>query len=85
MSRFTDHAGRPLVAVTGIGIVTPLGIGAADNWAALTAGRSGIRRITRFPTEHLRTTIAGTVELPGEDTGAMTSSQRVARYASLLA
>jgi 3-oxoacyl-[acyl-carrier-protein] synthase II len=85
MSRFTDHAGRPLVAVTGIGVVTPLGLGVADNWAALTSGRSGIRRITRFPTEHLRTTIAGTVELPGEDTGAMTSSQRVARYATLVA
>ena len=85
MSRFTDHAGRPLVAVTGIGVVTPLGLGVADNWAALTSGRSGIRRITRFPTEHLRTTIAGTVELPGEDTGAMTSSRRVARYATLVA
>ena len=44
-----DHAGRPLVAVTGIGIVTPLGLGVAANWEALRAGRSGIRRITRFP------------------------------------
>lgn len=85
MSRFADHAGRPLVAVTGMGVVTPLGLGVADNWAALTAGRSGIRRITRFPTEHLRTTIAGTVELPGEDTGAMTSAERVTRYATVVA
>jgi 3-oxoacyl-[acyl-carrier-protein] synthase II len=85
MSSDLDHAGRPVVAVTGIGIVTPLGIGVADNWSALRAGRSGIRRISRFPTEHLRTTIAGTVDLPNEDTAVMTSSQRVTRYATLAA
>jgi 3-oxoacyl-[acyl-carrier-protein] synthase II len=56
-----DKFGRPIVAVTGIGIVTSLGIGKTDNWAKLTAGQSGIRRITRFPTEGLRTTMAGAV------------------------
>jgi 3-oxoacyl-[acyl-carrier-protein] synthase II len=56
-----DKAGRQIVAVTGIGIVTSLGVGKTDNWAKLTAGQSGIRRITRFPTEGLRTTIAGAV------------------------
>ena len=61
-----DHLGRPIVAVTGIGLVTPLGFGVADNWAALLAGRSGITRIARFPTDHLKTTIAGTVSLPAE-------------------
>lgn len=61
-----DHRGRPLVAVTGIGAVTPLGFGVAESWSALLAGRSGLRRITRFPTEHLRTSIAGTVDLPEE-------------------
>src|SRR5215510_7554221 len=50
------------VAVTGIGVVTSLGIGIADNWRKLTAGQSGIRRISRFPTDALRTTIAGTVD-----------------------
>ncbi|HEV2558660.1 MAG TPA: beta-ketoacyl-ACP synthase [Microvirga sp.] len=58
----TDHQGRPLVAVTGMGVVTSLGQGKDDTWAALTAGRSGIRRIGRFPTEGLRTTIAGTID-----------------------
>ena len=57
-----DKQGRPLVAVTGMGVVTSLGQGKDDNWAAMTAGRSGIHRITRFPTEGLRTTIAGTID-----------------------
>ncbi|MCA3564839.1 MAG: beta-ketoacyl-ACP synthase [Methylocystis sp.] len=60
--RTLDKQGRPVVAVTGMGVVTSLGVGKTDNWAALTAGRSGIHRITRFPTEGLRTTIAGTVD-----------------------
>ncbi len=60
--RTLDKQGRPVVAVTGMGVVTSLGVGKADNWAALTAGKSGIHRITRFPTEGLRTTIAGTVD-----------------------
>src|SRR5262245_46343687 len=54
--------GRPVVVVTGIGVSTPLGASKADNWAKLTAGESGIRRITRFANEGLRTTIAGTVD-----------------------
>ncbi|MGO4525637.1 beta-ketoacyl-ACP synthase [Microvirga sp. 2MCAF35] len=57
-----DRQGRPLVAVTGMGMVTSLGQGKDDTWAALTAGKSGIHRINRFPTEGLRTTIAGTID-----------------------
>jgi 3-oxoacyl-[acyl-carrier-protein] synthase II len=62
MTRTLDKHGRPVVAITGAGVVTSLGVGKADNWAALTAGKSGIHRITRFPIEGLRTTIAGTVD-----------------------
>ncbi|AWN44071.1 beta-ketoacyl-ACP synthase [Methylobacterium durans] len=62
-----DARGRPLVAVTGIGLVTSLGQGQAETWAALTAGRSGIHAIARFPTEGLRTTIAGTVDFLDTD------------------
>jgi len=62
MSATRDARGRPVVAVTGMGVVTSLGRGLADNWAALTAGRSGVRAVTRFPTDHLRTTIAATVD-----------------------
>ncbi|HMN37639.1 MAG TPA: beta-ketoacyl-ACP synthase [Hyphomicrobium sp.] len=60
--QYLDHKGRPLVAVTGMGIVTSLGRGKQDNWSKLTSGASGIRTITRFPIDGLRTTIAGTVE-----------------------
>ena len=48
MSQSTrDHKGRPIVAVTGIGVVTSLGQGKEDSWRNLTAGESGIRRIER--------------------------------------
>jgi len=57
-----DTFGRPIVVVTGMGIVTSLGAGKSDNWTKLTAGESGIRTITRFPTESLKTTMAGTVD-----------------------
>ncbi len=57
-----DKFGRPVVVVTGIGLVTSLGQGKADNWRRLTAGESGIHTITRFPIEGMRTTIAGTVD-----------------------
>ncbi len=36
------------MAVTGIGVVSPLGDGVEANWEGLLAGRSGIRRLTRF-------------------------------------
>ncbi len=62
MSGTHDKAGRPIVVVTGMGIVTSLGTGTEDNWRKLTAGESGIRPISRFATEGLKTRIAGTVD-----------------------
>ena len=59
---YRDARGRPLIAVTGIGVVSSLGQGQADTWAAMSAGRSGIHTIARFSTEGLRTRIAGTVD-----------------------
>ena len=50
------------VAITGMGMITSLGQGKDENWARLTAGASGIKTISRFPIEELRTTIAGCVD-----------------------
>jgi 3-oxoacyl-[acyl-carrier-protein] synthase II len=62
MTASRDKFGRPIVVVTGMGIVTSLGTGKEDNWAKLTAGESGIRTITRFPIDGLKTTMAGTID-----------------------
>jgi 3-oxoacyl-[acyl-carrier-protein] synthase II len=44
---------RRRVAVTGVGVITPLGSGVEKTWSALCAGQSGIHRITRFdPSTH---------------------------------
>ncbi|NWF38656.1 beta-ketoacyl-ACP synthase II [Mariprofundus sp. NF] len=51
------------VVVTGVGLVTPLGTGTNVTWENLTAGRSGIRRISHFDAEAtgMACTIAGEV------------------------
>jgi 3-oxoacyl-[acyl-carrier-protein] synthase II len=71
MAAGKDKMGRPVVVVTGLGVVTSLGAGKTDNWAKLTGGESGIKTITRFPTDGLKTRIAGTIDyLPPQDTAA---------------
>jgi len=62
-----DHRGRPVVAVTGYGMISSLGRGVADSWAGLAAGRSGIRKISRFPTDNMRTIIAGAIDYLWQD------------------
>ncbi|MCD8002174.1 MAG: beta-ketoacyl-[acyl-carrier-protein] synthase family protein [Oscillospiraceae bacterium] len=49
------------IAVTGMGVVTPVGIGVEDYWNALLAGRCGVGRITRFDAEALAVKIAAEV------------------------
>jgi 3-oxoacyl-[acyl-carrier-protein] synthase II len=49
------------VVVTGIGLVSSLGIGTESNWAALTAGTSGVATITKFDASQFATKIAGEV------------------------
>ena len=58
----TGSSATKPIAVTGIGILTSLGEGKAENWRRLSAGESGIHRLTRFPIEGLRTTIGGSVD-----------------------
>ncbi|UWF59680.1 beta-ketoacyl-ACP synthase [Brucella sp. 2716] len=82
MTKYTDHLGRPIVAITGAGVVSSLGQGKDDNWAALTGGKSGIHTITRFPTENLNTRFSGTVDfLPESESGASALSEALARLA----
>ncbi|PLX98981.1 MAG: beta-ketoacyl-[acyl-carrier-protein] synthase II [Desulfuromonas sp.] len=50
------------VVVTGIGVVSPLGIGTEKNWEALIKGQSGISPITRYDASDLPTRIAGEVK-----------------------
>jgi 3-oxoacyl-[acyl-carrier-protein] synthase II len=79
MARYRDQAGRPIVVVTGMGLVTSLGIGTADNWRKLTAGQSGIHAIMRFATEGLKTRIAGTIDfVPIEQLSSPELSERLA-------
>ncbi len=76
-----DSRGRPVVVVTGTGVLTSLGNGKHDNWRELTAGHSGIRRISRFPVAGLRTSIAGTVDfVPVDELSAPALSQRLAEF-----
>ena len=53
---------RRRVVVTGIGLVSSLGIGNDANWAAIKAGQSGIGTITKFDTTQFATRIAGEVK-----------------------
>ena len=50
------------VVVTGVGLITPLGIGVEETWQALCAGKSGIAEITRFDTKDFHTKIAGEIK-----------------------
>lgn len=50
------------VVVTGLGIVSPVGNDIAAAWSNLTAGRSGVSRITRFDASAFRAQIAGEVK-----------------------
>ena len=43
MAQHRDNAGRPIVVVTGMGVVTSLGAGKTDNWQQADRRQSGIR------------------------------------------
>ncbi len=82
MASTRDKLGRPIVVVTGLGVVTSLAAGKADNWAKLTGGQSGIHAITRFPTDGLKTRIAGSVDFLGQPESTAAHSERMADLAA---
>ena len=53
------------VVVTGLGMVTPLGVGVDHNWSQILAGCTGIGRITNFEVDDIACQIAG--QVPGAD------------------
>ena len=76
--------GRVRVAVTGIGLVCPLGIGREEAWAAALAGRSGAGLITLFDASELPVRMA--CEVPGFEPGEFMdrkAARRMDRYAQL--
>lgn len=70
------------VVVTGVGAITPLGIGAPAFWDGLTAGRSGIRRIEGFDPSGLDVQIAGEVRgFVAKDFMDFKAARRMDRFA----
>ena len=66
------------VVVTGIGMLTPLGIGVEKNWQQLISGSSGIRKITHIDTESMRAKVVGRVW--DYDGGDYFSTKELRRY-----
>jgi len=56
------HSERRRVVVTGVGLVSPLGVGTAETWQGLLAGKSGVGPLTRFDCSAYPTRIAGEVK-----------------------
>jgi 3-oxoacyl-[acyl-carrier-protein] synthase II len=69
---------RRRVVVTGLGIVSPVGIGVADAWSNILAGRSGVARITRFDASAFPSQIAA--EVKDFDVSRWLSAKEARRY-----
>jgi 3-oxoacyl-[acyl-carrier-protein] synthase II len=65
------------VVVTGVGLVSPLGVGTTETWSALISGKSGIGPITAFDTSEFPSRIAG--EIPGFEPGQFLDSKLIRR------
>jgi len=71
------------VVITGIGAVTPIGMGARGLWSGILASRSGISEITSFDTEGFRTKVAGEIRyFSPADFADKKSLKRLDRFAS---
>jgi len=69
------------VVVTGLGLVTPLGIGVKESWKNLCAGKSGVGEITRFDASEFQTKIAAEVkDFHAEDFMPVKEAKRTERF-----
>jgi len=69
------------VVITGVGLVSPLGIGLNETWQALCAGKSGVGEITRFDTTKFQTKIAAEVkDFRAEDFLPQKEAKRTERF-----
>ena len=69
------------VVVTGLGLVTPLGIGVKESWKNLCAGKSGVAEITRFDASDFQTKIAAEVkDFHAEDFLPTKEAKRTERF-----
>lgn len=69
------------VVITGLGLITPLGIGVDDSWAGIIAGKSGVGEITRFNASIYNTRIAAEVKgFKAEDFMAKKEAKRLETF-----
>jgi 3-oxoacyl-[acyl-carrier-protein] synthase II len=80
------------IVITGLGVLTPIGIGREAFWEGLAQGRSGVRRVTSFDVSSLPSQIAGDVPdfeprdyLPAKDARRVTRAAQFAVAAARLA
>jgi len=67
--------------ITGVGLVTPLGIGVEETWESLCAGKSGVGEITRFDASNYQTRIAAEVkDFHAEDFLPQKEAKRTERF-----
>src|SRR5688500_12564111 len=77
-----ESAMRERVAITGVGVVTPLGIGSAEYTEALRAGRSGAATITAFDCGGFETRIAAEVDDAVFDPGMYVEPRKMVKHMS---
>jgi len=75
--------GKRRVVVTGMGVVSPIGVGLKEFEEGLFAGRNGIRRITRFDPSGFRSQIGGEVDVRVEDYLSSKEIKRMDRFTQL--
>ncbi|MEC7920489.1 MAG: beta-ketoacyl synthase N-terminal-like domain-containing protein, partial [Chloroflexota bacterium] len=77
------------VVVTGIGLMTPIGLDRDSTWKSITTGKSGIKKISSFDTENFQTKIAAEITdfSPDEILGRKFASRldRFAQFACVTA